>query len=263
VTFTLNLGDCLAGMATLPDRSVDSVVTDPPYEAEAHSLQRRVKRNAGKHDGGDSMHVCQIESLKFPPMTEAERIESARQFARVARRWVVVFCQIEAAMKWRDALVGAGLSYRRTTVWVKPDGMPQLTGDRPGMGYESIVIAHRAGRSRWNGGGRCGVWTFNKIGPDDVARTGHETQKPLALMEALVRDFTDRGETILDPFAGSGTTGVAALRNGRNFIGWERDATYHAAATKRLSAVREQVGLFAEPTRKPKQASLLTKPEAA
>lgn len=256
----LHHGDCLAGMATLADGSVDCVITDPPYEAEAHTLQRRTKRKTGKHDGGaydnGGSAVCVIESLTFAPMTEVDRDAAARQMARVARRWVVVFCQVEAAMKWRDSLVGAGLTYRRTGLWVKPDGMPQYTGDRPGMGYESIVICHVPGRSRWNGGGRHGVWTFNKIGPDDVARTGHETQKPLALMEALVRDFTDPGETVLDPFAGSGTTGAACIRNGRSFIGWEKDAKYHALASKRLDETREQGGLF-EKRVKHKQAVLL------
>jgi len=68
--------------------------------------------------------------------------------------------------------------------------------------------------------------------------------KPPALMESLVRDFTDPGELICDPFAGSGTTGVACLRLGRRFIGWERDPKYHAVAVKRLRAAREQLRFF-------------------
>jgi site-specific DNA-methyltransferase (adenine-specific) len=155
-----------------------------------------------------------------------------------------VFCQVEAALKWAHALQAGGLVYRRTGIWVKPDGMPQFSGDRPGMGYESLVIAHAPGRSTWNGGGRHGVWTFNKIGPDDRDRTGHETQKPLALMEALVRDFTDEGDLVLDPFAGSGTTGVACRRLGRRFLGWERDPKYAAIAEKRIAGAREQMRMF-------------------
>jgi site-specific DNA-methyltransferase (adenine-specific) len=73
----------------------------------------------------------------------------------------------------------------------------------------------------------------------------HTTQKPEALMEALIRDFTDPGDLILDPFAGSGTTGVAAIRLGRRFIGWEKDPKYHAIALKRLTAAREQLELCA------------------
>ena len=65
------------------------------------------------------------------------------------------------------------------------------------------------------------------------------------IMESLVRDFTDPGDLILDPFAGSGTTGVAAIRLGRRFIGWEKDPKYHAIALKRLTAAKEQLELCA------------------
>src|SRR5690606_30919467 len=120
--------------------------------------------------------------------------------------------------------------WKRSGIWIKPNGQPQLTGDRPGMGYESIAIAHAPGRSTWNGGGRHGVWSFPVDANFSRVKRDHPTQKPLGLMEALVRDFTDAGETILDPFAGSGTTGVACKRLGRGFIGFERDPKYHAIA---------------------------------
>lgn len=79
-------------------------------------------------------------------------------------------------------------------------------------------------------------------------------------MEALVADFTDPAELICDPFAGSGTTGVAAIRLGRRFIGWEKDPEFFKVAVKRLESTREQLGLFdyeraAQP--KPKQLGLL------
>lgn len=243
----LRCGDCLDpvhGLASLADKSVDHVITDPPYEAEAHTLQRRVKRGSGGQVQLDDGRVAYVEPLSFEPLSFETRSSVGRETGRIVRRWVVAFGQVEAAMKWRDAMEAGGLNYRRTGVWVKPDGMPQYSGDRPGMGYESIVIAHATGRSKWNGGGRHGVWVFNKIGPEDRNRTGHETQKPVALMEALVRDFTDPGELVCDPFAGSGTTGVACIRLGRRFIGWERDPKYFAVAVKRLQGAREQLRLF-------------------
>lgn len=243
----LRLGDCLdpmTGLASLAAKSVDHVICDPPYEAEAHTLQRRVKRARGVHDGGAyaADNVAQVETLDFAPMAEADRVASAVQMARVTRGWILVFCQAEAVSAWRDALVAGGAVYKRACVWVKPDGMPQLTGDRPAMGYESIVAAHAPGKSSWNGGGQHGVFIVNK---NDADRSGHPTQKPDALMEKLVRLFTDAGETVLDPFSGSGTTGLAALRLGRNFIGWERDPKYHAIAVKRLTSAREQMELCA------------------
>lgn len=237
--WTLINGDCLEIMPVLPDRCVAHVVTDPPYEAAAHTQQRRVK--AASTDGtrsrwgGGWTDAFAVRPLSFAPISEAERRSAAAEFARLANRWVVTFCQVEAAMRWAECLTEAGASIRRVGVWVKPDAMPQFTGDRPGMGYESIVFAHAKGRSRWNGGGRVGVFTHNKNGRDG-GPNDHPTQKPLSLMLELVSLFTDPAEIVLDPFAGSGTTGVACLRLGRRFIGVEKDATYAQAAWDRLAA---------------------------
>jgi site-specific DNA-methyltransferase (adenine-specific) len=118
---------------------------------------------------------------------------------------------------------------------VKPDGKPQYSGDRSGTGYEGIVACHAPGRSALNGGGSHGVYVVSR-GND--GRTGHQTQKPLALMETLVRLFSNHGELILDPYAGSGTTGVAAVRLGRRFLGWEKDPGYAATARRRLQVAR-------------------------
>lgn len=216
--------------------AVDHVITDPPYEAEAHTLQRR---SISVVDPAQKQ-VLHVAPLPFEPIDEATRRVVALELARLSRRWTLVFCQVEAAMRWRDALVGDehgvnGVSYRRTCVWTKPDGQPQLSGDRPGMGYESIVCVHRTGRSRWNGGGALGVFEFNK-GDGGGKKNEHPTTKPLSLMLELVRLFTDPDDLILDPFAGSGTTGVACLRLGRRFIGIEKDPTYAALARERLEA---------------------------
>jgi len=228
VSFTLNLGDCLCpltGLASLADKSVDHVVTDPPFESEAHTKQRRVKRR--------SAIVTSV--LPFAAITSDQRAAIGAHLARLARRWVLVFCQVEASVKWALALEAGGLEYIRTMVWIKPDGMPQYTGDRPGMGYESIVVAHPKGRKKWSGGGRTGVFTFNKNG---LGAAPHPTTKPLPLMRELIELFTNDGDLVLDPFSGSGSTGVAALQLGRRFIGWELDSSYHEIATRRLNGER-------------------------
>jgi site-specific DNA-methyltransferase (adenine-specific) len=217
--WTLYCGDCLEIMPSLSP--VDHVICDPPYETEAHTKQRRVKAGPNR-------------PLSFEPLSEATRTGAAKDIARLADRWVIVFCQVEGAPMWRASLADAGARYMRTGVWIKPDAMPQYTGDRPGMGYESIVFAYGdTKRSRWNGHGRVGVFTHNK---NSGGKHDHETQKPLPLMLELVELFTDTGESILDPFAGSGTTGVAALRLGRRFVGIEKDPTYFALAVERLRA---------------------------
>lgn len=253
MTWTLHHGDCLdpvTGLAALADKSVDHVITDPPYEAEAHTKQRRVLYN------GNRPRV-EAAPLPFGAITEETRVALAQLAVRVARRWVVVFCQIEAVAIWRDTLEAAGARWRRGGIWDK-GGTPQLTGDRPAQGCECLAIAWAGdGRSRWNGGGKSGVWKVGHQadGPDRM----HPTQKPIGLMSALVRDFTDRGETILDPFAGSGTTGVAAIRAGRSFIGWELDAKYHETARRRLEETREQTSLLDVVTPRSEQLALLGK----
>jgi site-specific DNA-methyltransferase (adenine-specific) len=252
--FDLRLGDCLhptKGLASLPDKSVDVTITDPPYESDAHSKGRRIHN--------PRTHVLKMAPLSFAAITPRQRAAVAGHLARVSRRWILVFCQIEGVTPWIEVLRDAGARYVRTMVWVKPNGQPQLTGDRPGVGYECIVVCHGTvgRRMHWNGGGKRGWMEFPVDANFSREKRLHETQKPLPLMSSLVADFSDHGETILDPFAGSGTTGVAALRQGRRFVGWERDRKPHAAAVRRLKGTREQLALFRPKVSKPKQESLL------
>jgi site-specific DNA-methyltransferase (adenine-specific) len=192
---TLFHADCLDVFYRGPQFVADHVITDPPYE---------------------------------------ERRLSARWMRSVTRKWILVFCQVEAAMIWRDALAPA--KYARTQIWRKPDSAPQFTGDRPGMGYESIVTCWNGdGRMSWNGGGRHGVYEHcvNDFGRLTGDRP-HPTMKPEPLMCELVSLFTDPGDLILDPFGGSGTTAVAAKRLGRRCILIEREEKYCEVAAKRL-----------------------------
>lgn len=254
MTWTLHEGDCLEGMATLADRSVDVIISDPPYSQHTHTKQRSGAglpdtsgRRRRKGDRVGRACFSRTRELGFDFISPADMGLAAVHFARLARRWVVIFCDEFQAPVWRSKLGKVGLDVVRVGVWLKPGSTPQFTGDRPGQGHESIVIAHRRGKKRWNGGGKHAVWTY-PIVLDRDGRTPrlHTTQKPLALMEALVRDFTEPGELVLDPFAGSGTTGVAAIRNGRRFIGWELSAEYADVASRRLAGTREQLGLFKE-----------------
>lgn len=222
-------GDCLDVMRSIPDQSIDHVITDPPYEAEAHTKQRRSGR--GDHSSG-----LVGSALDFDPMDPATRWACGREWGRLTKRWCLIFCQLEGVRAWRDAGEHYGLEHRRSCIWVKPDGMPQFTGDRPGTGYEVLEAMHAKGRSRWNGGGRRGVFTFNCGSQVRDATDDHQTQKPLDLMLELVELFTDPGDVILDSFAGSGSTIIAALRLGRRAIGIERSPKYHALTVARVEA---------------------------
>lgn len=120
-------------------------------------------------------------------------------------------------------------------MWVKPDGQPQVSGDRAGQGYECYVTTHRPGASRWNGGGKSSVLVFSKHDPE---RRGapHPTVKPLRLMRRVVELYTDPGELVVDLYAGSGSTGIACLQLGRRFVGFERDPAHAAGAREALAA---------------------------
>lgn len=253
MSFELRLGDCLdpvAGLLTLEDRSVDHTLTDPPYSRDLYTRTRtnrgtNVRRNGtpycvNRKNVEERDSAVQLANLRIGAIDDILEPVAAH-IKRVTVRWAIVFSDIEIAPRWRAAF---GDWYVRTGVWVKTDPMPQITGDRPAQGFEACTIAHRPGKKRWNGGGRAAVWIEGTSKGNE--RPDHPSPKPLGLMERLVRDFTDPGDLILGPFAGSGTTGVAAIRLGRRFIGWERDPKYHAIATKRLAATREQLGLFAE-----------------
>lgn len=240
---TLYLGDCLEVLPELAKvgnvGSVAHVITDPPYEKEAHSKGRRA---AGRQIGG--ARSMEYVPLDFDQIDNDTRREASRLMAALCRGWLLTFCQAEAVALWRDEHEAAGAKYKRACIWIKPDGAPQFTGDRPGMGYESIVASWCGrGRSRWNGGGRHGVFTHAQR--DYNKPKEHSTQKPIALMRELVGLFTDHGDTILDPFMGSGTTGVAAVDSGRAFIGIEKDPRHFATACRRIEAAQRQERLFA------------------
>lgn len=175
--------------------------------------------------------------LGFDHLTDELRDFLAAEAARLTRRWVLVFSDTEGAHLWAEALTGHGLDYVRTGAWVKRGSTPQFSGDRPATGHESITICHPAGRKRWNGGGGHAVWdvpiVLNRSRSEKSERV-HPTQKPLPLMGTLVEQFTDPGDMILDPTAGSGTTGVAAKRLGRLAILVEQNEAHCEAAALRL-----------------------------
>jgi DNA methylase len=231
--------DPAAGLGSIPDRAVDVVITDPPYSPKVHACSRRGVSGYRKH-GGASACADRVRELGFAPLMPEERAAMARAFARITRRWLVIFADHEGTHGWRADLEAAGLEYVRTCVWIKPGATPQLTGDRPACGHECLVIAHQTRKGkpvkkRWNGGGKQGVY-WHAIASDH--ERCHPAQKPLGLMRELVADFSEPGELVCDPYAGSGTTGIACAQLGRHFLGWERDAAMAALAQRRLAGLR-------------------------
>ena len=227
---TLYCGGC---RDILPTLKADHVISDPPYEAVMQNKWGVLSRNA------PSSHVRHEEN-GFDAIDEI-REDVAQAIVDCCSGWAVLFCMAEGVRAWRDALEAAEAKYKRAMVWIKPDAMPQFNGQGPSTGHEMMVAAWcGTGHSSWNGGGRPGVFTYNKNTPDAV----HPTQKPLPLMKQLVSLFSNEGQTVLDPFMGSGTTGVAAVQSGRDFIGIEMNPEHFASACKRIEDAQRQGDLF-------------------
>lgn len=222
-------------LASIADGAVDVTITDPPYNERTHA-GARVKGAGLQRDS-----VVTFAALDgFGWWSEA---------LRATKRWALAFCAAEHLGSYESA---APALWVRAGIWIKPNAPPQFTGDRPGTGAEAIAIAHRKGRKYWNGGGSVGVWTHGFARDENGVSRTHPTQKPIRLMRELVRLFSDTGEVIADWHAGSGTTGEAALLEGRRVILVERDPAHAATARARMEATepgegtrrQKQLGLF-------------------
>lgn len=218
---TLYCGD---SRELLADLSVDAILTDPPYDERTHSRARSLK------DGGADI------AIDFAHLTEFSHLE--RMFT-ASNGWVVAFCALEQFGQYQQA--AGDERWMRAAVWDRPDGTPQISGDRPGQGAEGIAVMHsRRTKPAWNGGGERGLWRC----PRNKEDTGHPTAKPVRLMERLVTLFTNPGQVVLDPYMGSGTTGIACSNFGRKFIGIELERKYFDMACERIARAYSQRSLF-------------------
>ena len=210
MTIDLRLGDCLEILPTLAAGSVDAVVTDPPYGVNFQSgdvpFSRRnsYMRHVRVKIYGDDKPFDPSPFLNYPV--------------------VVLF----GANNYADKLPAS----RNWIFWHKRPGMK-----RNDFGDGEIIWTNQDRNIRyfqhmWNG-----VLRESQSGEEHY----HPTEKPIALMTWLLHEYTKEGDTILDPFMGSGTTGVACVQTGRNFIGIEIDPTYYAIAEKRIAQAQLQI----------------------
>lgn len=249
---TLYLGDCLELMGAIG--AVDHTISDPPYESHMHAAKR------GQKNYGAQRRI-RIDGHANPPPVDFSSIDGLREPATelivaASQGWALIFCTPEGIAPWRDAIEAAGAKYKRACFWFKPDGAPQFNGQGPAMAVEAFVAAWcGTGYANWNGGGRRNLFEHCTNARD---RHGvHPTEKPVALMCELVDLFTQPTEIILDPFMGSGTTGVAAVKRGRRFIGIEKDPAYFDIACQRVQAALRAPDMFVAKPAAPKQEAFI------
>ncbi|GLW04249.1 DNA-methyltransferase [Streptomyces lavendulae] len=238
--FSLHQGDALSVLSTLPDDCVDSVITDPPYNSGGRTAKERTSRTSRQKytsaDAGHSLPDFTGENMDQRSygfwltqiMTEAHRLTRAGGTALLFTDWR----QLPVTT---DALQAAGWLWRGVLAWHKPQARPQK--GRFTQNCEFIVWGSNGAID----GDRNEVYLpglYSASQPSGKNRQ-HITQKPVEVMRELVK-ISPPGGTVLDFCAGSGSTGVAALLEGRDFIGVEKTKHYAEIATGRLTETLQQ-----------------------
>lgn len=233
-------GDCIELMQALPDASIDLILCDLPYGTTQN---------------------------KWDTVIPFDQLWA--EYRRVCRKGAAIV--LTAAQPFSSVLVASNLKdFKYEWVWVKSKITGVLNAKKmPVRKHEQVLVFSTAptiynaqglvakgtvtkqGGNSDNYGGRSSAdyvqeWTNWPRDVLEIASEGstvHPTQKPVALMEYLIRTYTNEGDTVLDNCMGSGTTGVACMNLGRNFIGFEKDETYFAAAKTRVLAAKNELGL--------------------
>lgn len=239
MTVELICGDCLDVLKTFPDASADVVITDPPYCSGGVS---EASRSAAKGQGLRSENLRRFGWFVGDNMTTTGLVWLLRSVAIECRRVckdtasVLMFCDWRMLHTLVPPIESAGLRYQNLVVWDK--GHFGL-----GRGFRcqhELVMHFTCGAPAYYDRATGNVLSAKRVGKDERE---HQTQKPVDLIDGLLRVVAPEGATVLDPFMGSGTTGVACVQTGRNFIGIEIDPTYYAIAERRIAEAQAQLAL--------------------
>jgi len=244
------VGDCLAELRRIPAGSVDLVFADPPYNLQ---LERELLRpNNTRVDGVDDTWDQFDSFADYDAFSRAWLGECRRVLKPDGAIWVIG--TYHNVFRLGAELQNLGYWILNDVVWRKVNPMPNFRGRRFTNAHETLIWAAKGPKSRYTFNYESlkalnddlqmrSDWLFPICsGPerlkDQDGRKAHPTQKPEALLNRVLLATTNAGDTVLDPFFGTGTTGVAAKRLGRHWIGIERETEYVRAAEARIAKVR-------------------------
>jgi modification methylase len=244
------VGDCVAEMNALPEALIDLVFADPPYNLQLEGALSRPDQSLV--DAVDDDWDKFADFAEYDAFTRAWLTAARRLMKPTAT--IVVIGSYHNIFRVGAILQDLGYWILNDIVWRKANPMPNFRGRRFTNAHETMIWAAREANAK--------AYTFNyealKAGNEDLqvrsdwflpicagaerlrdetGRKTHPTQKPEALLTRVVVAASNAGDLVLDPFFGSGTTGVVARRLRRSFIGIERDPVYAEAARKRIDAV--------------------------
>ena len=217
--------DCLEGLAAIPDKSVDAIITDPPYFLSMGHAGSKTNAKAGEMLASNRTFNDLAICTPFYKQLFAE-------YARVLKDTGSFYFFTD----WRGyayyfPLLNAALPVRNLICWDNKSGPGSISS----LAHELLVFGTYLPKT--TGGVGTNVWreaAFNSGARSTNGEKVHPTQKPVELITKMIEDSTEPGDVVLDTFMGSGTTAVACLRTGRHYIGFELDEKYHAIAQQRI-----------------------------
>ncbi len=238
-------GDCIEAMRSLPDNSIDCVFADPPYNLQ---LGGDLNRPDGSEVDAVTDHWDQFDSFKaYDDFTRSWLIEARRVLKPDGALWVIG--SYHNIFRVGAILQDIGFWILNDVVWRKSNPMPNFKGTRFTNAHETMIWASQGEKARYHFNYRA-MKTLNDelqmrsdwvlpicSGGERLKEDGkkaHPTQKPEALLYRVLLATTEKGDVVLDPFFGTGTTGAVAKRLGREWIGCEREDFYRNVAMKRI-----------------------------
>ena len=225
-------GNCLDTLKNIPNESIDLIVTDPPYPTTSRG-------NAGNSGG-----MLQKDINKKGKVFTYNNInckEYAPEFYRLLKdgSHCYVMTNNINLIDMLNTFTDVGFHFIKSLIWNKGN---KIMGQYYMSQYEYILFFRKGKGKKINNCGTSDILSIsNKKTKDKNGKNIHDTEKPVELMEVLVNNSSQENELVLDPFMGVGSTGIACIKNNRNFIGMELDENYFDIAKSRIEEIEQQL----------------------